>query len=362
MPAIGPVRRAVAVAAALLVGACERAPEPAKPGHLTREGRLGSLRDLVLFERPESGPAMALFVDRFEATRGDWAAFAATAAGRAVDAASVLHDGDPSLPIASIDVAQARVFAQWRFLRLPRSEELRFVTVGDPSNPFPWGRSPQPMRANTLELGLWRTTPVGTFESGRRALADSPYDLIGNVSEWTETVPSTFWRERLLSSGEARTTGALEPVRRLVECRQLGLDTPALAAWQGPGGLLPVAWLVSAGGAIVPREVVGADFLAKMEKSDLTEVVLSGDRRDRTGVRLCASAGELLRDLCQANAALTAAEELQARRFVQRGRHREVLSAAFRLLAPDEPALAADTPLGRLVRHELGVASDDRGR
>lgn len=346
---------------ALLLAACGHSPEPAKPGHLTREGRFGSLRDLVLFERPESGAASALFVDRFEATRGDWADFAATPEGRAVDAAGVLHDGDPALPIAAIDVRQARLFAQWRFLRLPRSEELRFVTVGDPSNPFPWGRSPQPMRANTLELGLWRTTPVGTFESGRRALADSPYDLIGNVSEWTETIPAAFWSEWQWAD-DGRRVLVLDPARSQPRCRAQVLEAPALAVWQGPGGLVPVAWLVSAGGEQVPREVVGADFQAKMEKADLTEVVLSGDRRDRTGVRLCATAGELLRDLCQATAPLAADDELQARRFVRRGRHRDVLLAAYRQLAADEPALAADTPLGRLVRQELGVAADARGR
>ena len=50
------------------------------PTTLSRRGPLGSLRDLVLFDRSldAGGP---FFLDRFEATRSDWAEFAACAAG-----------------------------------------------------------------------------------------------------------------------------------------------------------------------------------------------------------------------------------------------------------------------------------------
>ncbi|MEY3161262.1 MAG: hypothetical protein RIT25_1253, partial [Planctomycetota bacterium] len=44
------------------------------PGAIAREGRFGSLRDLVVFDRPaeQGGP---FFLDRFEVTRDDWTQF-----------------------------------------------------------------------------------------------------------------------------------------------------------------------------------------------------------------------------------------------------------------------------------------------
>jgi formylglycine-generating enzyme required for sulfatase activity len=51
---------------------------------------------------------------------------------------------------------------------------------------YPWGDNWQELRANTSELGLRETTPVGLFLNGA-----SPYgvlDLSGNVWEWTRSV------------------------------------------------------------------------------------------------------------------------------------------------------------------------------
>lgn len=313
---------------------------------IRREGRYGSLRDLMLFERSEAGPAAALFFDRFEVTRGDWTAFAATPEGRAVDAGSALHRGEPALPAALLDLRQARAFARWRFLRLPRSDEWLFVALGDRRYRYPWGDRVDPARANTSELGLGQTTPCGTFESGRRG--DQLYDLVGNVSEWTETVPASWWNER---AGEARP---VDPHGMRV-CRARVLATPALAAWQGPGGLVPGAWLAAVGGAHVPREVRGADFQVTMEQEELVEIVRAGDRRARTGLRLCATAGELLVALGAAPGTLAPEDELQLQRFVARGRHREVLTAAWLELRDRGVVIGASAP-ANLLRVELGMA------
>jgi len=343
--------RAVAagLAAALLsAGACDEPAAVVDDATPPRAGRFGSLRDLVLFERPGLPAAQALFFDRFEATRSDWAAFAATAAGRAVAADAVLAVGDPSLPIAAIDLVQARAFAHWRFLRLPRSDEWWFAAVGGRGgNHFPWGRREDTARANTLELGLGKPTPVGTFESGRRTGGDQPYDWIGNVSEWTETVPA-WWSEWRPADGTA--PGVLDPVSGYAACRRVVQATPALAAWEGPGGLMPLAWLHAAGGAYVPREVLGSDYQSPLAAT--TSALPAGDRVARTGVRLCATVRELLAALVVDPEAPTAADVLQLERFVRRGRHRDVLREAW----PDAlPPNGAHGPLFVVLRRELGL-------
>ncbi|MBL8735678.1 MAG: SUMF1/EgtB/PvdO family nonheme iron enzyme [Planctomycetes bacterium] len=293
---------------------CEEAGKP-PPATLQRVGRYGSLRDLVLFASTDPVDAEALFVDRFEVTRGDWKEFAAGEVGRACGAQAILSGGEPDLPIAGLDLELARAFAAWRFLRLPRRDEWLVAAAIDGRSRYPWGGRDDPLRANSAELGLGRATPVGTFESGRRGGGDQPYDLIGNVSEWTESVPVAWWQSR-------------DPVAGPAEARRAALATPALAVWGGPAGLLPPAWLVAAGGGRVPRLVVGSDFQTPMDQQ--TQEVLAADRRDRTGVRLCATARELLANLLAAPQRAEPDDLEQLRRFVRRGRHRQALADALR--------------------------------
>jgi hypothetical protein len=343
------------VAALVCLAACEQPPPKEPEGSPPRRGRFGSLRDLVLFERPELGYEAALFFDRFEVTRGDWRGFAATPAGRAVGAPAVPALGDETWPVGLVDLRQARAFAQWRFLRLPRSDEWRFVNVGDRRNEFPWGSRVDATRANTADLGLGQPTPVGTFESGRRY--NQPYDLVGNVSEWTETVPTQWWDDRAI---------ALDP--SLPRCRREVLRQPALAAWQLPGGLVPPAWLLGLGGDGVPREVVGGDFLSEMAAVEprsgtrLLEIVPAGDRRSRTGIRLCATAGELLVALCREAGTLGAEDEVQLRRFVRRGKHKLVLAEAWSALVLGNAQRFGDGAAALVLRQELGFAELPRGR
>ncbi|MBL9078021.1 MAG: SUMF1/EgtB/PvdO family nonheme iron enzyme [Planctomycetes bacterium] len=328
--------RAVVGTLLLLAGApaCDASAPIAAAGSPPRAGRFGSLRDLVLFERADGRPP--LFVDRFEVTRGDWAAFAATAAGRAVAAGAAVFDGDPALPVGGVDLRQARAFARWRCLRLPQRSEWA-TAVGDGRHAYPWGSKEDPTRANTGELGLGEPVPVGTFEAGRRTGGEHPYDLIGNVSEWTESV-AAGWTSVRLDPGASLATG-----QRLV------LAAPALAIWQGPGGLVPLAWAATAVAPRVPHEVVGGDFLTPM--AALVEAVPAGERRLRTGLRLVATPAELLAALLQADLEPRADDLEQVRRFVRRDQHRRALAAAWPMVAvPLQP----DRALHRLLRDELG--------
>lgn len=351
------LRTAIGLLAAWLLVACGEVPIPERPATPNpappRSGRFGSLRDFVLLERPaapgEGRGSSWLFVDRFEVTRADWAAFAVSPEGAAVGAADLNLGADPSLPASRMDLQQARSFARWRFARLPTLEEWQFVTSGDGRHLYPWGGKVDATRANTGELGVGEVLPVGTFESGRRAVG-WPYDLIGNVSEWTETVSLRFW--------QADGVGLLGADLASLQRQCLGL--PALAVWQLPGGCMPSGFLWLAGGDEVPRDVVGADFLSPM--TNPVEAVMAGDRRQRTGLRLYATPTELLRALLDSLVLPAGPDFEQLRRFLLRGRHREVMLLALAELSLPANAPEWQRPLGRWLQAELLGAANGGAR
>lgn len=361
---VGRIGGAAALALLVTVGAACGDPtgrEPAATGANRaaatppRAGRFGSLRDLVLVARPGADPVDVLFCDRFEATRRDWAEFAATPRGRACRADRVPTDGEASVAVGMVDLAMARAFAQWRFLRLPRRDEWLQVALDGGRSRFPWGDRVDPSRANTVELGLWQATPVGTFESGRQAGGANPYDLIGNVSEWTESPVSWWCDSRHHAGGQP-----LDPIGGLARARADVASMPALAAWCGPGGFAPAAWLLAAIDRHVPRDVAGSDFATAM--GDTWQDALPDERSARRGVRLVTTAGELLAALCAEVAAASADDATQLRRFLARDAHRQALASAWRELAARGAPPSAQRPLGAILADELGVGEGEGRR
>ena len=282
-----------------------------------RSGPLGSLRDFVLYVDPDDRPGAALLVDRFEVTQDDWAAFAKTIQGSSVSASSVGSRGSGALPASGMTLPQARAFAHWRLGRLPTEAEWRRATVAGGSSPFPWGATEFATHANSGNLGLGEPTPVGTFESGRRAGGNWPYDLIGNVREWTETVPPSWCAEVGIASSFAVN-------------RRRALATPALSAWSCLR-LVPPAVIANVGPASAPRRVVGVDFETPL--SDLAtpqdDSQMAGERRARTGMRVYSTVEELLGRLFEMTQKASKEDRLQLVRFVARKGHRETLKAAF---------------------------------
>jgi len=278
---------------------------------LQRSGRLGSLRDLVLFDR--AAPDGPCFLDRFEATRGDFAEFAAAPPGRGVVALEPPTADAAVLPMGGIDLAQARAFAAWRCCRLPRSSEWNYACSGGDRHAYPWGPIFDAARANTGDLGVFAPLPVGTFESGRSG--DGPYDLIGNVAEWSETVPGAWF----LADREALPS----MLRALRRARR----APALEAWNVPGGVVAPGLLVAVAGGDAPREVLGADFATAI--ADAAQLRSPLDRSNTIGVRLCTTPGELVVALAAARAEFGPDDLRQLERFCGRGNNAPVLRRAL---------------------------------
>ena len=323
----------------LLLSACGGSEDVRGDGEsllrLPRRGSFGSLRDFVLYHDPQDLPGSALLVDRFEVTQDDWDEFASAVAGRSVDARIGGAGGGGALPASGMDLTQARAFARWRLGRLPTEDEWRRATVGSGSGAFPWGVKEFATHANTGDLGLGELTPVGTFESGRRAGGNTPYDLIGNVREWTETVPLS-WCE---SANQAVGSTFLRHRRRV-------LAAPCLTSWS-TFGLLPPAMIAAMADGDAPYKVVGVDYETPMRDvfEHREDTQLASERRQRTGLRVYSTVDELLGRLLGIGVPPNAEEQRQVLRFVSRAGHREVLVAAFRA----SPLSQAEFPAGTVA-------------
>jgi formylglycine-generating enzyme required for sulfatase activity len=91
-------------------------------------------------------------------------------------------------PVHTLSADAADAYAAWlarrtgRRFRLPTEAEWEHAAAGPQRREFPWGDELDPERANTVELRLLSTTPVGLFPRGA-----SPFgalDMGGNVEEY----------------------------------------------------------------------------------------------------------------------------------------------------------------------------------
>jgi hypothetical protein len=186
--------RLAAAAASLMLAAaagCARADDAGEVELRALEGlafvpaervQIDSFLRLLMYEVPHP-----LLVDRFELTRAQWREFASArpqAVGEPLrvrmQAWVAEHDDRPATFMTQ---AEARACADWRGMRLLSSDEWLMCALGPERRQYPWDAyERRDSVANTLELGLGRACPVGTFEGGRtpRGL----YDMLGNVAEW----------------------------------------------------------------------------------------------------------------------------------------------------------------------------------
>ncbi|WP_071058068.1 SUMF1/EgtB/PvdO family nonheme iron enzyme [Pelistega sp. MC2] len=91
-------------------------------------------------------------------------------------------------PVYSIGFESALKYCSWlskktgKTFSLPTEFEWEWA-AGQSLREYPWGDTYSPEYANTAELGIMSTTPVGCFKLG--ATPNGIYDLAGNVEELT---------------------------------------------------------------------------------------------------------------------------------------------------------------------------------
>lgn len=175
-----------------VLAGCEPGTSSAAPGSLPIE-RLSFVAParIALSSTLEVGSEQPLLVSQFEVTRGEWRTwYLARAQPGDPDARARVEAWEPateSWPAGFLSLEEAREYAREQGLRPLSSSEWLRCACGSAAAPYPWGQNDAASVANTLELGLRRPTPVGTFEQGRSPL--EIYDLLGNVWEWVDDPP-----------------------------------------------------------------------------------------------------------------------------------------------------------------------------
>ena len=103
----------------------------------------------------------------------------------------------PTQPVVGVSLYEAQAYCIWlsnqqgRLVRLPTEAEWMVAAQSDRGRRWPWGdeprgdQAPPSHRLNSLRSALFRTTPVGLYQSG--ATSAGLLDMAGNVWEWTSS-------------------------------------------------------------------------------------------------------------------------------------------------------------------------------
>ncbi len=179
---------------------------------LARYGHLGVLREWIEKETPHyhvTIPSFRLAV--FPVTHQEYRDYLLSEPDGEIPSSWVFGRFPQHLanhPVATVSEQAAANYAQWlskktgRHFRLPTEPEWEYAAGGPDGLEFPWGDQFDSSKANTAELGLFASTPVGMFIEGA-----SPFgilDMAGNVEEYTS---SDYWT---YPGGNAVTDDLLE--------------------------------------------------------------------------------------------------------------------------------------------------------
>ncbi len=141
---------------------------------------------------PDEGPMHTVYIDqfyidKFEVTNARYLRFAQETGRRLPDHLrnGVIPPGMEDHPVIYVNWYDARDYCHWTEKRLPTETEWEKAARGTDGRNFPWGNEFDARKANTPQLGLRHTMPVGSFPEGRSPYG--VYDMSGNVWEWTES-------------------------------------------------------------------------------------------------------------------------------------------------------------------------------
>jgi formylglycine-generating enzyme required for sulfatase activity len=154
--------------------------------------RFGVKRNWIEKECPRFEAELAAFrIGKYPVTNSQYLAFLRDTGSEHLPTSWSLGrcaPGAGNRPVYTITPEAADAYAAWlarttgRRFRLPTESEWEYAASGPKGLDFPWGDEFRDDCANTMELGLLMTTPIGIFPKG--ASAFGALDMAGNVEEY----------------------------------------------------------------------------------------------------------------------------------------------------------------------------------
>lgn len=128
----------------------------------------------------------AFYMDKYEVANIRYKTFVDATGKNAPDhwPGGKIAEGREDHPVVFVTWSEADAFCKWEGKRLPTEAEWEKAARGADKRAFPWGDKFSKYKANTPQLGLEDTMPVGSFDDGKSPYG--VYDLAGNVWEWTD--------------------------------------------------------------------------------------------------------------------------------------------------------------------------------
>jgi formylglycine-generating enzyme required for sulfatase activity len=139
----------------------------------------------------------AYWIDRYEVTQEDYAAFVAATGHREP---RVWNNGQARRddhPVIDVSWDDADAYCRWAGRRLPTEAEWEKAARGDDGRIWPWGNEYRRGAAVLQDTAGGDTAPVGSHPDD--VSPNGVYDMAGNVMEWTAS-----WYEQYPGSTLAR--------------------------------------------------------------------------------------------------------------------------------------------------------------
>lgn len=145
-------------------------------------------------EKKEPASLPAYYIDKTEVSNAAYAEFCretrhALPKGFAAD--------KPDYPVVNVLILDARAFSQWAGKRLPNAREWEKAARGTDGRLYPWGDTPDPLRAN---VGSGAPIPVSALSSGASPfgalqMSGNVWELVDQLSPPGQGALDTFTKE-----------------------------------------------------------------------------------------------------------------------------------------------------------------------
>jgi formylglycine-generating enzyme required for sulfatase activity len=144
----------------------------------------------------------AFYMDRYNVTNREFAAFVKAAGYRPADDHNFLKDWkDDDRPVTWVSLEDARAYARWAGKRLPHEWEWQYAAQGLDGRQYPWGNAWCEECVPVPEHGRELREPEPGNAHPKGASPFGVMDLTGNVWQWTDEFQDAHTRAATLRGG-----------------------------------------------------------------------------------------------------------------------------------------------------------------